>query len=418
MNHLLTFLLVLPVAALAQFTPSSSEKYERAVSLSASAILRTDVLRGPYHRVREAVPTSGGVNTFTIDSDFGVFTAEGNSLLMMRVQEIYALAELREISATEEFAEALKRAGKGQLRIVENTVKDPVGTAKSVPKGAVKFFKGIGAKAKDATQGRQRSDYEDNALKEIAGVSKVKRQLAVQLGVNPYSSNAVLQRELDKVAQAAAAGGGLVSLGSMALPTGVSTALRVAAISQDTREEIRSADPNELFRTNLAKLTRMGIGEAAAKSFLNNPALSPWHATLTVNALAGLRGVAGRAEYVRLVDEVAQDESDALFAVTTALLIAQLHQTTEPLARITVIDRYPLCIGKDGSIVLALRWDYAQWTAFADKIGRRLKEFGAKTSEKPDYLIALTGATSPRFRAELAERGFRLRDNLAPGPLR
>jgi hypothetical protein len=142
-----TLLVFVPLLAVAQTKPTAPASYERVTTLSASAILRPEVLRGPHHRVRETVPTSGGVNTFTIDSDFGVFTAEGNSLLMMRVQEIYALAELRQISATEEFGEALKRAGRGQLKIVEDTVRDPVGTVKNVPKGVGKFFKGLGEKA-------------------------------------------------------------------------------------------------------------------------------------------------------------------------------------------------------------------------------------------------------------------------------
>jgi hypothetical protein len=210
----------------------------------------------------------------------------------------------------------------------------------------------------------------------------------------------------------------VISLGMMAVPPGVSTALRVASISQTTQEEMRSADPNELYRANLAKLTAMGVGKTPAESFLRNPALSPWHQTLIVNALTGMRGVAGRAEYVRLVAAVAGDESDALFAVTTALLIAQLHHSSEPLVRIAVLDRYPVCVARDGTIVLALRWDYAQWTAFAAKMEQGLREFGTKASAKPDYLVALTGATSPRFRAELAARGLRLRDRLAPGPLR
>jgi hypothetical protein len=83
-----------------------------------------------------------------------------------------------------------------------------------------------------------------------------------------------------------------------------------------------------------------------------------------------------------------------------------------------VLDRYPVCVARDGTIVLALRWDFAQWSAFAGKLARQLKEFGATAAEKPDYLVALTGATTPKLGAELAERGIQLRDRLAPGPLK
>jgi hypothetical protein len=56
----IALLLVLPMLALAQVTPSAPAGFERSGALSATAILRAEVLRGPYHRVREAVPTSGG----------------------------------------------------------------------------------------------------------------------------------------------------------------------------------------------------------------------------------------------------------------------------------------------------------------------------------------------------------------------
>jgi hypothetical protein len=45
--------------------------------------------------VRNPVPTYSGSNRCTIDSDFGVFEADGNQMLMRRVAEINAIAKLQ-----------------------------------------------------------------------------------------------------------------------------------------------------------------------------------------------------------------------------------------------------------------------------------------------------------------------------------
>src|SRR6188472_3128940 len=66
--------------------------YEELPELKASEILRANILEGPFHKVREEVPTSSGANHFTIDSQFGVFEAEGNEELLKRVDEINAIA--------------------------------------------------------------------------------------------------------------------------------------------------------------------------------------------------------------------------------------------------------------------------------------------------------------------------------------
>ena len=46
--------------------------FEELPELKASEILKPELLKGPYYVVRDPVPTSVGMNQFTIDSDFGV----------------------------------------------------------------------------------------------------------------------------------------------------------------------------------------------------------------------------------------------------------------------------------------------------------------------------------------------------------
>jgi len=69
--------------------------FEELPELKASEILKPELLKGPHHVIRDSVPTASGMNQFTIDSDFGVFEADGNEMLLQRLKEIDAIARLR-----------------------------------------------------------------------------------------------------------------------------------------------------------------------------------------------------------------------------------------------------------------------------------------------------------------------------------
>jgi hypothetical protein len=69
--------------------------FEELPVLNASEILRPEFLAGLHHKVREPVPTYFGANQFTIDSDFGVFEAKGNEMLVRRINEINCTAKGR-----------------------------------------------------------------------------------------------------------------------------------------------------------------------------------------------------------------------------------------------------------------------------------------------------------------------------------
>jgi hypothetical protein len=89
----------------------TSDENEELPELKASEILREDILTGPHHKVREEVSTSSGANHFIIDSDFGVFEADGNEMFDRRIGEINAIAELKDVSRTDEYKNALKQGG-------------------------------------------------------------------------------------------------------------------------------------------------------------------------------------------------------------------------------------------------------------------------------------------------------------------
>src|SRR4029450_9500979 len=66
--------------------------FKELPELKTSEILKPELLKGLHYVVRDPVPTASGMNQFTIDSDFGVFEADGNEMLLQRLKEIDASA--------------------------------------------------------------------------------------------------------------------------------------------------------------------------------------------------------------------------------------------------------------------------------------------------------------------------------------
>ena len=401
------------VLAVAVSCACAQEAHETPPILKATEILKPELLSGPHHKVRENVPTMSGANRFGIDSSFGVFEAEGNTLLEIRVSEIGAIEKLRQVSRSEEYKKALERAARAPVEFGERLVKDPVKTAADVPKGALKLLGRIGEGIKDVADGKS-GDAGATATSAI-GMQAVKRQLAVELGVDPYTTNQVLQKELDSVAWTSFAGGATIKVLLLPLSGAVVTGVKVASTGSDAQNLLKESSPTDLRVTNREKLLAMEVPKGIAEAFLGNASFSPTRQTFLVAALARLDGVKGRADFVRLAGESAEDEQDAIFWDLTARMIADLR-AKRPLDRIVLLaGGFPVAVAADGTVVVALHWDYACWTPLAVQFTAAVQKLGGV--QKPG-VVALSGTASPRLRKELEARGFRVEERLVAGPLK
>jgi hypothetical protein len=392
--------------------------YEELPELKASDILKPEFLSGPHYKVREEVPTSSGANQFTIDSDFGVFEADGNEMLVRRINEIDAIARLKEVSRTDEFSEALKKAARSPVAAAKAIAADPVHAITNMPKGVMKFMGRIGENVKGIGQKREGKDSEGTQLQQVIGFSDAKRKVAIDLGVDPYTTNTVLQHELDGIAWASFAGGATFTLATLPVSGAASTALTVTEVSGDFNNILKEKSPTDLRIMNRKALLDLGATEKEAEKFLNNNAFSPSAQTAFVLNLRSMKGVANRRAFVRLAGETSSSEADAIFCVQTAALMSKLNKEEIPLSRIELLGEFPICVAKDGTTVVALQWDYAAWTPGAARASSEVEKFAAKPSRNKHVLVALSGQVSPRLRQELEARGQQVKDRVAPGPLK
>lgn len=379
-------------------------------TLDASIILQLDYFQGPNFRVRKPVLPRAGVNQFIVDSDFGTFQADGNMMLMRRVAEINAIAALRAMSQSDEFKNALKQAAQTPVTVAQNLVDDPVDTLAAVPKGVVGFLKRTGSSVKEATKRRPKNEAEGNVFENVSGYSKVKRELALKLGVDPYSSNKIFQDELAKVARPAFAGKFTANLAMSAV-----TAVSVVNTAGKLTDALREKSPSELREMNFKLLTdQMGIANKVADAFLNNPRISPTSQTIIADALAQLGNIPGQGEFIRNA-AASEDEHDG-FAYQQCVELMALLTKTSPVTRIANLRGMTVCQVQDGTLVLPIQWDYAAWTPLA---GKFVAELQAQKVVQPvtGYAIMMTGDVTPRAKKELEAHGIKLTTKALPGPL-
>src|SRR5947208_7658238 len=246
--------------------------FEELPTRRSSDLLKPELLKGPYYAVRDPVPTASGMNQFTIDSDFGVFEADGNEMLLQRLKEIDAIARLREVSRSDEFKKSLVAAAKSPLNSAKNIARDPAQAISNVPKGVMKFLGRAKETVENVGKGGGEDDGEGNRMKDVIGYSDKKRKIALQMGIDPYSTNTILQKELDDVAWASWAGGFTFSVATFPISGSIGAALTVANLNSTVEQLLREKSPAELEQINRATFRAMGASASDIERILHGRA--------------------------------------------------------------------------------------------------------------------------------------------------
>lgn len=397
----LIFLAVPVLCASSIFAQEAVVPYEAAPTLRAADILKPEILSGANHRVLDKVSTALGRNHYIIETPWGFLSAEGDSMLMARVAEARAIAELENVSRSDEFKNGLKNAARTPLNVARGLVESPSDTIKGSAKGVWKFVNRAGESAKNLTEGRKRGQGEDNAAKQLLGFSKIKRKIALQLGTDPYSSNELFQQQLESVAWTSTAGEATFAIATLPIGGGIGIALTATKWSQSFQDAIRDLSPSDLRLANKKLLLGMDVTAREADAFLANTAFSPTNQTAFVHALASMTGVKNRKAFVALAGEISTEEADALFCSGTAQLLAALHAGNDKLERIATLGDFPVAILADGRLVVALQWDTAFWSERADQFITAAQS--AKLGQT-GVVVALTGNATPCTKEELQKR--------------
>jgi len=385
---------------------SHAEQFEAPANRNAAEILPAELLNGPNYRVRETVTSYGYMNHWTVDSDFGVFEVTGDGALRSLIREIYAIAALKDVSKTEAFVGAVAEAAKQPFKLTAKMITDPVDTISALPKGVFRIFGNL------RTGLTEKADpSEDSSIEKALFVSSWKREFAAQYGVDVYSSNTVLQKELNRVGWASAIGGLGVSAALIPFSGPAVLAFKSTRMANAVTETLKEEPPSRLRIINAEKLSAMGVSKDLAQRFLDHPAFTPHHDTIIVAALADLKDASGRDVFIEAI-LATQDEVSANFFTDVAQMIHGYEQTVAPIDDISIANGMIIARAKNGRALIPFALDHGVWTERASRVIPGVKKTYGSTGFSGGYELWVTGTVSSLARQQLESHGIEVTENV------
>jgi hypothetical protein len=337
---------------------------------------------------------------------FGVFRVTGDIALRKLLKEIQAIAALKEVTESEAFIKSVAEAGKKPLQFSKDLITEPTDTATGIPRGVSKLFGNI---ATSITETHDPS--EDARYKQMLLVANYKREYAYRLGVDVYSSNEVLQKELNKVGWAAAIG----SLSVSAVTAGAgSTAVSVISklrLAKSINELQKAEPPARLRLINEEKLLKMGVSKNLAERFLNHPHFTPRHDTIIVECLRALKNAKDRPAFIESALR-AEDEQSANFFQHIAETMVGYNDAVSPILEIRVIDGIVLAKAKNLSGLIPFPLDHGVWTEEPDRIFKNLVARYKSSGLTGKLELWVTGTLSPMGKQQLKQLGVEVVENV------
>jgi hypothetical protein len=386
--------------------PLGAAEYETPTSRPVAEVLPPNVAKGPHYTVGDPVAADGYMYHYTVSSEWGPFSVTGTGALRKLAREIWAIGQLRAITGSEVFLAALKDQATKPVQFAKNLVTKPGETLTGVPKGVGRLFNNATTAVSNTSDPSQ-----DSKTKELLLVGSFKRDYAGRYGVDPYSSNPVLQEELDKIGKAAAFGSWTASAATLPISGGAGAVISVTGLSQSFNNVLTTEPPPRIRILAEERLTQMKVPADLAKRYLDHPVYTPRHDLLLVQSLSKLGAATGRDGYLRAA-LAAEDEEEANFFVNTAQIMRGVHETRGKITAITMIRSLPVVLLQDGVAVIPFALDHGVWTVNADKLTQHLKTSYRPAGFKGRFELWVTGTLSPTARQALTARRFTVFENV------
>lgn len=407
--------------------------------LPAAALVQPALLSGPDFRVVPEVQVQGYMAHFVIDTKFGPLHADSVQMLAAREGEIPAMEALDRASRSRAFADAIAARARKTGAAIVHVAEHPVDTITGLPEGVVRYLrKQIGtwtgrAQSVSDRAARQfenegdpfhaprgpmtaaREQPRDPAVvedgknrawyaragsetgreaKRYLKYGEQRREMAKLLGVDPYSSNPILDEKLDELAWAAVWGN--FSAGK-ALGEITGTAANVVSWSGKLNTYVLEKTPEDLREINRKRLLNFCSDEFNVRQFLRRGGFNDTLRTALADALQTLKPQGGCDQLIELATTT-HGEIEARYLVDALRLIerqadaigGKLIVTGAAIAWRTPADR----------LLLPLPVDYLTWSHDLDEF------FAQSAFAAPDKIALIGGEASTLAQRELTERGF------------
>ena len=399
-----TLVLLLSGVMLAAVAAGAAD-YETPTNRKVTEVLPAELAKGPRYAVRDPVVADGYMYHYQLMSDFGQLEVTGTGALRKLAREIWAIGELRNITGSEVFLKALKEQAAKPLTFTKNVITKPGETLNGVPKGVGRLYSNASTAVSNTLDPSQES-----RTKELLQVGAFKREYAGRYDVDPYSSNKVLQEELDKIGKAGAYGLWTASAATMPISGTAGAVVSLTALSQSFNNLLKNEPPARIRAVNETKLQQIGVAPDLVKRYLDHNTYTPRHDLILVDSLSRMTGATGRDAYLNAA-LAADDEVEANFFVNMAQILRGYHETQGPITGITMIEALTVAQTRSGAAMIPFALDYGVWTANADRLSQHLKTNYRAAGFNGKFELWVTGTLSPTAKQELQARGFSVVEN-------
>ncbi|MEO9527320.1 MAG: hypothetical protein ABJG32_08085, partial [Roseibium sp.] len=254
--------------------------------------------------------------------------------------------------------------------------------------------------------------------KSITGQAQARRQLAVELGVDPYTFYQPLSDKLDETASVTTAGSWTVTAITSLLPGGL--IVNAARQADNFRNVIVDSTPSELRDRTTSVLREAGVSEAIIQSLAANPFFTESEKAMIAYQLQAMPGV-GDLDLVVAKAAEADSRDLAYFQLRRIVLLETYNRTVSGLGDIKLVSGIPVAIRRDGVAAVVLPLDMVAWTQTVAQTFSALHEGLAGLPFPPsgvDFLI--TGELTQMAAERIASFGWDITGDypLPEGPVR
>ncbi|MBN8481216.1 MAG: hypothetical protein J0L88_06440 [Xanthomonadales bacterium] len=419
-----------------------AQAHEDEPVLDAASFAPPALLSGPGFQVDPHVEIRGYMARFTLDTPVGTLHADSVEILADRVAELPALEALDEVTRSQAFTQAAVDTASTTAKGIGQVLRHPIDTLAGIPAGVARYFGRRLAKLGDQAQrlsdraavrlgtdgakyprddgpmtdadaiARAQADADDSErgkrwvdragaelereLKRQADYGQVRRRLAEQLGIDPYTTNPPVRERLDRLAWVGS--GGRFAANAAIGAIGGSGAL-VITHGRRLNEIVWKLDPESLRERNHERLRAYCRDELLMRQFLRRGTFSPTLQTALADALDALRPRAGGDALLEL-GMTANSELEARFVVNALQMVAHALGERAHGGRLVPVGAGLAYDSVDGERVLPLPVDYLAWTGEVERFLDR-DEF-----RSPSKRVLVRGDATLRSQRELTRRGW------------
>lgn len=427
--HLIT---AITLAALLVAAPTRAENEP---VLAAAELVMPALLTGPGYRIEPQVQVTGYQARFVLHTDWGPLEAESAEMLAIRISEIPAMDAVFTAEVSGLVARSAQDAAMAPVRAVGQVVSNPISSLVGAPLGAVRFFGETvtkwGRRAKrlgdriderishdgdpyrdpEGPLGATRPEVEAGErawwekprrelVRAVRGEISYRRsrlELAEHLGIDPYTSNPILNERLDRLAW-------MTSTGAFATRQLVSVATagfgEALGYTQDIERLVLREAPENLAERNHDVLSLHCSDEDLLEAFIGHRVFTPTLQTAFSEELAALRPRSG-CEALLETALMAGNEVEARFVLNALRLIRHYGGETAPGGQVRAHGTTLAYLTPENEFLLPLPVDLLSWTPRIEAWFDR-----AQLSGQANPTVLVSGRISDKAQRELTRRNW------------